>query len=465
MKKIQLYAAMTLFLGAMSFGLTSCGDDDPQDGGNTPEVPNGGDDNGNTTFQLPNVGQADLTINSSDLKMQSMTKSYVENVVYPTYQALAENARTLYTKCKALYNAANAGTMEQSQIDDACEAFKNARREWERSEAFLYGSAENNNIDPHIDSWPLDHDELVGALNSQTLIAGFKTANPEKFVSENNDKFQSVLGFHGLEFILFRDGRNRTVAELQGKDTFEGMESVEGIDELAFLAAVSGDVKNMTALLEFTWMGNAASDATKQVLRENSYVFDHLRYNGFAANGTMCYGQFLLTPSATTGYHSWPGTINQIFVGGCSNICNEVQEQKLGQAYRCAIGEGGVTEDGEDESIDYIESPYSQRSFVDYKDNIYSIKNSLYGTRDINVTEPAANSIMAYLKTTNSDLYTRMNNALNEALKSFDDAIEKQKSFVANRGSAAVKNCIDKVKECDDMLNEVGTWFANQEAE
>ena len=29
----------------------------------------------------------------------------------------------------------------------------------------------------------------------------------------------------------------------------------------------------------------------------------------------------------------------------------------------------------EDESRDYIESPYSKRSFIDYQDNIYSIKN------------------------------------------------------------------------------------------
>ncbi len=446
MKKIQQYA-MAFLLGAMSLGFTACSsDDDPES-------------------NLPEAGQADVNIASSDLQMQAITKSYVSNVVYPTYQALAANARDLYTKCQTLYSAANAGTMEQSQIDAACEAFKNARREWERSEAFLYGSASNNEIDPHIDSWPLDHDELVSALNDQSLIAGFKSENPEKFVSDNNGKFQSVLGFHGMEFILFRDGKNRTVDALKNNDTYEGMTSVKGIDELAFLAAVAGDVKNMTALLEYTWMGSAASSETKKVLEQHNYVFDHLRYNGFAANGTMCYGQFLLSPSATTGYQSWPGTINQIFVGGCSNICNEVQEQKLGQAYRVATGHGGTTEEGDPESIDYIESPYSHRSFIDYKDNIYSIKNSLYGTRDVNAAAPAANSIMAYLKTKNADLYNKMNTALNEALDALENAQQTQGSFVANPGSDIVKNCIDKVKACDDELNEVGDWFNKQQAE
>ena len=139
MKKIQKLA-LSFMMGGLALCFASCGSDD------------------DTTFDLPDVGQATTTINSSDLAMQKTTKAYVENVVYPTYQALAKNSRELYTTCTTLYKAAEAGSMTQSQIDAACEAFKNARREWERSEAFLYGSATDNNIDPHIDSWPLDHD-------------------------------------------------------------------------------------------------------------------------------------------------------------------------------------------------------------------------------------------------------------------------------------------------------------------
>lgn len=445
MKKIQKMA-MAFMTGVLALGFASCSsDDDP-------------------TFDLPSVGQATTTISSSDLAMQKTTKAYVANVIYPTYQALAKNSRELYTTCTTLYKAAEAGTMTQSQIDAACEAFKNARREWERSEAFLYGSASDNNIDPHIDSWPLDHDQLVSVLNNSTLIAGFKSESPDKFVSENNEKFQSVLGFHGMEFVLFREGQNRTEAAFKTNETETGMTSVKGIDELAFLAAVAGDVKNMTALLEFTWMGDAASNETKQVLQDNSYVFESLRYKGFAANGTMCYGQYLLTPAQTTGYQSWPGTINQIFVGGCSNICNEVQEQKLGQAWRVATGQGGTTEDGEAESINYIESPYSHRSFVDYKDNLYSIKNSLYGTRDIDATTPAANSIMTLLTSLNYPGLSDLQNALTAALQSLDDATAAQGYFVANPGSDAVKNAIDKIKALDNELNAAGQWINQQNA-
>ena len=133
MKKFK-QLVMAFLVGVVSFGFTAC------------------DDNNNEVeFELPEVGQATVNVNSSDKEMQKVAKVYVNQVVYPTYQALAANARTLYTTTAALYTAAEAGTMTQAQIDAACEAFKDTRREWERSEAFLYGSASDNELDPHID--------------------------------------------------------------------------------------------------------------------------------------------------------------------------------------------------------------------------------------------------------------------------------------------------------------------------
>ncbi len=444
MKKIQNFV-MAFLLGAMTIGFTACSSD------------NGG----NGEFDLPDVGQATTSISSSDKEMQKVAKNYVQAVVYPTYQALASNARTLYSAAQTLYKSAEAGTMTQKEINAACEAFKNTRQEWERSEAFLFGSATDNELDPHIDSWPLDRDELEKALKNETLIAGFKSENPAKFVSEHNTEFQSVLGFHGMEFVLFRNGAQRTVEALKANDDDEGVTSVKGIDELAFLQAVAADVRNITALLEFTWMGSAASNETKAILSgEGSYVFSTLRYNGLASNGTMCFGQFLLSPSSTTGYTSWQGTMNQIFVGGCSNICAEVADQKLGQAYRVATGQGNPTED----SKDYIESPYSHRSFIDYQDNIYSIKNSLYGTRDVNATKPAENSMLSLLKKMNYSGYNNLVNALNAAIQALETAKNSGKSFVEEPGAQRVKDCIEAVDKLDKEINNAGSWINLQDA-
>ena len=444
MKKIQNFV-MAFLLGAMTIGFTACSSD------------NGG----NGEFDLPDVGQATTSISSSDKEMQKVAKNYVQEVVYPTYQALASNARKLYSAAQTLYKSAEAGTMTQNEINAACEAFKKTRQEWERSEAFLFGSATDNELDPHIDSWPLDRDELEKALTNENLIAGFKSENPAKFVSEHNTEFQSVLGFHGMEFVLFRNGAQRTVEALKANDTDEGVTSVKGIDELAFLQAVAADVRNITALLEFTWMGSAASNETKAILSgEGSYVFSTLRYNGLASNGTMCFGQFLLSPSSTTGYTSWQGTMNQIFVGGCSNICAEVADQKLGQAYRVATGQGNPTED----SKEYIESPYSHRSFIDYQDNIYSIKNSLYGTRDIKATTPVENSMLSLLKKMNYPGYNNLINALNAAIQALETAKNSGKSFVEEPGAQRVKDCIEAVDKLDKEINNAGSWINLQDA-
>lgn len=78
--------------------------------------------------------------------------------------------------------------------------------------------------------------------------------------------FQSVMGFHGLEFILFRDGAVRTPANfnLEYEDgsglnskgenveaNCEKLRRVKNVDEAAFAAAVAGDLKNMTTLLAY----------------------------------------------------------------------------------------------------------------------------------------------------------------------------------------------------------------------
>ena len=206
-------------------------------------------------------------------------------------------------------------------------------------------------------------------------------------------------------------------------------------------------------------MGSAASNETKSVLSNASYVFSSLRYNGLAANGTMCYGQFLLSPSATTGYNSWQGTIRQIFVGGCSNICAEVADQKLGQAYRTATGSGSA-----EDSRDYIESPYSHRSFIDYQDNIYSIKNTLYGTRDVNAASPAEHSLLNLLKTINYSGLNDLTEALNKAIQALETAKNSGKSFVEAPGAQHVKDCIDAVSALDEELNKAGDWVNKQEA-
>lgn len=430
MKKIFQKAILFAAAMALPFGFTSCSDDDD------PVVEG-------------------TVVSASELS--SAANNYVNNVIYPTYNDLADNCVTLNEACNKLYANAKAGTITDADVEAAAEAFKNARREWERSEAFLYGAATDNEIDPHIDDWPLDRDQLVESLNSQEIIAGINGENPSKFVYDKNGSFSSVLGFHGLEFILFRNGAVRKATDFKGNETEDKMTSVSGLNELAFAAAISGDLRNMTSLLKYGWTADAT---TGSWLTSNcKWVLDGTAHAGLSS-GNIGYGQFLLNATGSNAYfQTWQETLENIFIGGCSNICQEVYTQKLGQAYRVATGHPEEGEDGWD-SKDHIESPYSKRSFIDYQDNIYSIKNVLYGTRDITAA-PVSNSLMNIMKNYNYERYNTLSTALNEAIAALESAKNSGIAFIDDPANDQVKTCIDKVNVLDDELNKAGQWFRN----
>lgn len=420
--------AVAAMIGSAALGLTSCSSDN-SDPTPTPQTSS---------------------------KMKDIVTNYVDNIVNATYQDLAKETQTLYDACQNLHAKKKSGQLTQADIDAACTAFKSARKYWEQSEAFLYGAASDNEIDPHIDSWPLDHDQLVKALTSNEIIAGINGSNPDKFIYEKNGAFDSVLGFHGLEFILFRNGANRTLSSLNAaNETEPGLTSVTTLDEIAFAAAVSGDLRNMVFLLEYGWMGSSINANHMTQLSNAKWVLDGTRYAGLSKAG-VDYGTYVKGATTSKGmFTTWHETLQNIFIGGCSNICQEVYTQKLGQAYRVANGTG-TSED----AANYIESPYSKRSFQDYQDNLYSIKNSLYGVRGTeNVTTPADRSIMAYLKEKGYPKYDALNTALNEAIASLETAKKSGIAFIDQPGHPQVKTCIDKIQALDEALNEAGSWI------
>ena len=101
--------------------------------------------------------------------------------------------------------------------------------------------------------------------------------------------------------------------------------------------------------------------------------------------------------------------------------------------------------------------------FQDYQDNIYSIKNSLYGVRGTeNISTPVDNSIMNFLKKYNYAGYNDLNNALNEAIGALETAKKSGVAFIDNPGAAQVKNCIDKVQALNDELGKAGAWINQQ---
>ena len=421
MKK-YLKFPMLLVAGAMLVtGFTSCSDDE------------GGDNPGTGT---------ELTEKETFLK--DAATDYVNKVIYPTYGNLAEYTGRLYDQLNAAKEKfkADPNSVTQAEIDQICATFLEARSYWEETEAFLYGAATDFGIDPHIDTWPLDLDGLVTELKNSDKIAQLDNGD-DGIAYAANKLGQELLGFHGIEFIIFRNGENRDVATLLGDDPdlVSGYGAhITGREELIYATAVAGDLRDRCYQLNVAWNPDAPQEQKTRVIDECE-----LQYT--VGSGELTYGENMLKagqPGST--YATWRQVASTILTSGCQNISNEVYSQKMGNAYN-----------GSDPN--YIESPYSHRSFYDFKDNILSIQYSLYGNVTGDLTKE--NSLMGYLKKYNPTLAAELEASLNGAFSALDACIATGVEFGENPTAPYVKTAIDAIQDLDADLTQASQWVAN----
>ena len=429
MKKIFKFALLFAATCMMTMGMTACSSDDDK----------------NDTV--------DVTKEQNDA-IEALTKQYLSDVVYPTYTSLANESESLFNKISALKSKLKAGSaVSQSEIDDICTSYKNARKYWEQSEAFLYGAASDFEIDPHIDTWPLDVPTLGEDLADDAKIARLDAADGIEYA--RTSLTAENLGFHGIEFIFFRDGNNRSAAffnndEKETDSDITAKGDVTGKEEVIFATAVAGDLRDKCFQLEVAWNTNASA-AHKSRVTECAKSSDDFETK-VSKNG-LTYGENLTAVNdGNSTYNSWKKVVEEILVGGCSNICAEVADQKMGQAYRAATGTG----DAEDDP-NYIESPYSHNSFTDFYGNIMSIQNALYN--NVEGTSATDSSVMSYLKKYNATEAATLQTKLTAALEALKACQDSGKSFVEAPGATCVKAAMDAISELDNELNEAADWI------
>ncbi len=142
---------------------------------------------------------------NDDETLYPVVTQYVNAVILPTYKDLANKNTALDNAVKAFKANPSNATFE------ACaNAWLAAREPWEQSEAFLFGPVADKGLDPNMDSWPLDQSGIVNILKSQD----FSDLNWSGEYDEDNKKIedaQSLRGFHTLEYLIFKNGKARTV--------------------------------------------------------------------------------------------------------------------------------------------------------------------------------------------------------------------------------------------------------------
>ncbi len=421
MNKLAKLPALLLCGAAMVFGFSSCSDD------------KGG--------------------NESSEKQQQMSEvlnQYINGTVYTTYAKLAEETGNLYDQLKAAKNkmVANPSSLSQAEINEICETFKKARAYYEESEAFLYGAATDFGVDPHIDTWPLAVNTLAGQLSNKNHMAIMSGDDDEAIAFAGNSLGQELLGFHGIEFIIFRNGENRQIADLLGEETDQVFKDlgvhVTGKEELIYATAVAGDLRDRCWQLEVSWNEDAPQAHADRV--------EELELPSTVGGGSYSYGKNMLeVGKAGSTYLTLQETMVTIIKSGCENICNEVANVKIGNPYG----------NGKEPDPNYIESPYSQRSFIDFKDNIISIQNSLYGGRSEN--RVASKSIIQYMKDHDYSGLAKLESDITAAIQALETCQNTLVGgFVNNIKDPLVGKAQTAIQTLDDDLNNAADWFAKQ---
>ncbi|MBR6981042.1 MAG: hypothetical protein IKH88_14580 [Prevotella sp.] len=317
-------------------------------------------------------------------------------------------------------------TGSQAALDQACNDWKIARANWENTEAFLFGAADVYSIDPHTDTWPVAANDLADVLRDEKAMS-----NLDNFIKTANS---GILGYHGLEYVLFRQGQPRQISQITNL-------------EYDYICAVAKDLYNATATLEAAW-DSRESNAERHKIAIN-YVATHNAINDDgdvegALGSFQNFGKAFKNP----GTGDWDTALDATLeiISGCQDIIGEVGDSKIGLPYT-----------GEDAT--YIESPYAYNSITDFYDNIVSCKNALFG--QMGATSPTQQSLIFFcLNAGNATLA----NQANVVVAKLDAALAKIKAmkhpFALFYSDASCKVAIDALGELDDALGALSETLA-----
>lgn len=373
----------------------------------------------------------DPIVDEQEEALKEIIADYVDNTVVPTYRGLADASMRLADVCDRMCNAGVEG-LTPALIEEAGSEWIAARRYWELSEAWLYGAAADYDIDPHIDTWPLDKVGMNAMLNNPGQMAQMSDRESAgEYVGSSLG--QGLLGFHAIEYMLFEPANAQaTTTQPRPAERFTQ-------NQLYYLAAVADDLRNCCLRLEASWAPEGTVSAAKLAILDDaelSYDKNYGDYMKHAGEGGSIYKNF-------------NSAIQELIVGA-QDIADEVGNQKIGNP----CGSGGEA------NPDYIESPYALNSITDFIDNIRSVRHAYMGY------QPVAGETETYLKTSTHTLsaYIAKNDAaLDSRIRAaIDNAQNKiaamREPFATTAGDASMHQvnfaAIDACNDLVDVLDE-----------
>lgn len=354
---------------------------------------------------------------------------YVDNTVIATYKAMADEAILMSEACTSAKEAYLSGDKKKATeyVAEACKYWTESRKAWELSEAFLFGAAGDYNIDPHIDSWPLDQVALDNLLNNQKMMDAIGAGDFDYITSNLG---YGLLGYHALEYILFQltDDSQREPRDFEKTYNYSGQVVNITNNHMIYMAGVAQDLRNQCIRLEASWAGMENVTTQKQEIlteTEQEPTFDYGTSMKTAGQGGSKYTSYTVAA--------------QELIQGCIDIVDEVCTQKIGRP------NSGQTADDKN----YIESPYALNSVVDFVDNIKSVKNAYEGIGYDGTNN--ATSVSAYIATIDPSTDTEVKALIDEAITKIQAIPEP---FAKNATGAEADAAIESLSQLSTALDK-----------
>ncbi|MES2381933.1 MAG: imelysin family protein [Bacteroidota bacterium] len=132
----------------------------------------------------------------------SVITSLSANVILPTYADMNKEAVSLYTNIQLFIADGTDANLVKCRT-----SWYTMRAAWEQSEGFLFGPVATENVDPRIDTWPVNYQSLDSVLTSNSTFSS-------AYIETLED---ALRGFHPIEYLLFGQNGDKKASDFTGK--------------------------------------------------------------------------------------------------------------------------------------------------------------------------------------------------------------------------------------------------------
>lgn len=220
--------------------------------------------------------KSEVEIEDNATTRTEILKHISENVIAATYSDMASKS-ALFLEHSIQFRS----TQTEANLALLRSDWKSVRSAWEQSEGFLFGPVATDNIDPRIDTWPVNHVELDSILAQEIDYT-------ESYVDGLQD---ALKGFHPMEYLVYGVNSNKAATAFPA-------------DELDFLVALATNLNSLCQHVASEW--TSASSGYR------------LQFNT-AGNSNSAY---------TTHLAAFEELVNAM-----SGICDEVANGKIAEPY------------------------------------------------------------------------------------------------------------------------------------